>query len=106
MKRPDQRVRTERRGGGRNKLRKVGRILPSDNGKVRACIILDLSETGALLLVHDKVPDTFSLYHSAEKTLREATVVRRQQDTLGVRFCGEAITLQFGDPRLELLRSG
>lgn len=105
MKRPDSKSKTERRGGDRIKVRKVGRIVPDGAAKAYSCIILDLSETGALLLVHDKVPDRFALYYSAKKLMREAHVVRRQQDTLAVRFEGDAIALQSDDKRLALVRN-
>lgn len=92
--------RGERRVDTRNKVRKVGRIIVADPRKVYSCIIMDLSTTGALVLVHDKVPDQFGLYHVATRTLRDVVVVRRQQDTLGVRFEGEPVVLLPGDARL------
>jgi hypothetical protein len=95
----------ERRSDARNKIRKVGRIFVDGAGKAVPCIILDLSDTGALLLVHDKVPDQFSLYYSAKKVLRDVTVVRRLPDAIGVRFDSDEITLQPGDPRLEQIRA-
>lgn len=106
MKRPDgSRARDERRIDPRAKIRKVGRILTADPRKVYSCIILDLSTTGALVLVHDKVPETFDLFYVAERTLRRAVVVRRQKDTLGVRFESEPEVLGPGDERLADLRS-
>lgn len=106
MKRPDgQKARGELRGDARAKIRKVGRIMTADPRKVYSCIILDLSKTGALVLVHDKVPDAFDLFYVAERTLRKAVVVRRQKDTLGVRFEGNAEVLDPGDARLAELRN-
>lgn len=96
--------RSERRTDPRNKVRKVGRIVVDAPPRIVACIILDMSSTGALLLVHDKVPETFQLFYAATKTLRDVTVVRRQRETLGVRFDGEPVVLKGSDPRLtELL---
>lgn len=106
MKRPDgSKTRGERRSNDRDKIRKVGRIMTDDPRKVYSCIILDLSPSGALLLVHDKVPDQFELFHAAKRTLRSAVVVRRQRDTLGVRFEGESTVLPPGDGRLSDLRA-
>ncbi len=105
MKRPDAGSRkVERRGGDRAKVRKVGRIMFDDPAKVVSCILMDLSDTGALLLVHDKVPDAFDLFYSAQRKLWRAVVVRRLQDTLGVRFEGEAEVLKSDDKRLRRLR--
>ena len=105
MKRPESaKSRGERRVDTRNKVRKFGRIIVADPRKVYSCIILDLSTTGALVLVHDKVPDQFGLFHVATKTLREVVVVRRLQDSLGVRFEGEPVILKPGDARLNELR--
>lgn len=106
MKRPESaKSRGERRVDTRNKVRKVGRIVVDAPRKIYSCIILDLSETGALLLVHDKVPARFSLFYARTRTLREAVVVRRQNDTLGVQFEGEAVVLKAGDTRLDGLRA-
>lgn len=86
MKRPDaSSKRSERRTTDRVKVRKVGRIV---GDKVWSCIILDLSESGALLLAHDKVPDEFKLYYAAKKLMWSAEVVRRQRDTIAIRFTG------------------
>lgn len=105
MKRPDSaKSRSERRIDTRNKVRKVGRVIVSEPRKAYPCIILDLSATGALVLIHDKVPDRFSLFYAATRTLREVVVVRRQQDTLGVRFEGDPVILKPGDAFLNELR--
>lgn len=106
MKRPDAgSKKSERRDGSRAKVRKVGRIVIDEPRKIFSCIILDLSDTGALLLVHDKVPDQFELFYSSKRTLWPAVVVRRQQDTLGVRFEGEGEVLPADDDRLPELRA-
>lgn len=102
----DKKSKPERRADSRAKIRKVGRVLVEGASKAYVCIILDVSDTGALLLVHDKVPDNFSLYYAAQKTLRPVTVVRRQQETLGVRFDGEATRLSPTDARLALINAG
>jgi hypothetical protein len=105
MKRPDSaKTRGERRVDTRKKVRKVGRIIVDEPRKIYSCIILDLSTTGALVLIHDKVPDQFGLFYAATRTLREVVVVRRLQDTLGVRFEGEPVVLLPDDPRLDDLR--
>lgn len=101
----DKKSKPERRTNSRAKVRKVGRILVDGASKAYVCIILDVSDTGALLLVHDKVPDRFALYYAAQKTVRPVTVVRRQQDTLGVRFDGEATRLAPGDGRLTMINA-
>lgn len=72
----------------------------SDTRKVVSCIILDLSDTGARLLVHEKVPDQIELFYKAERILRPALVIRRQNDTLGIRFEGEGQVLDGDDERL------
>lgn len=97
--------RDDRRVDARNKVRKVGRVVVEETGKIYSCIILDISSTGALLLVHDKVPDRFGLFYSAKRTLCDVAVVRRHNDTLGVRFESEPVVLQSGDKRLAFLRA-
>lgn len=95
-------LRSDRRTNTRDKIRKVGRIVIGEPQKVVSCIILDLSGSGALLLVHDKVPETFALYHKSERTLRDVRVTRRQNDTIGVQFVGDPVPRT--DARFELLR--
>ncbi len=60
MKRPSQSNKVTR--AVRSKIRKVGRIVCNDPRKIYSCIVRDISDSGARLLGHDKVPDTFALY--------------------------------------------
>lgn len=105
MKTQVSRKREERRTNSRAKVRKVGRIVTDNPRRIASCIILDLSDTGALLLVHDQVPDTFKLFYSAKRMIRDAVVVRRQQDTIGVRFDSAAVILDTDDAQLQELRA-
>lgn len=95
----------ERRSNERARVRKVGRIVSDNPRQIAPCIILDLSNTGALLLVHDQVPDAFELFYSAKRVLRDAVVVRRHKDMIGVRFESEPVVLEASDTLLQELRA-
>lgn len=86
----------------RVRINKVGRILGVDCKYLKACIILDLSETGALLLVHGKPPpDDIRLFQRSNRTLRKATVVRRGPMAIAVHFTSTAEHLTADDFRLK-----
>jgi hypothetical protein len=56
------------------------------------CKILDLSETGAQLLVLQEVelPQHFQLQHDSSRILGTVEVVWRKENRVGVRFCARA----------------
>jgi len=62
----------------------LGGVLP-----VVDCKILDLSETGAQLLVLQEVelPQHFQLQHDSSRILGTVEVVWRKENRVGVRFC-------------------
>lgn len=71
---------------------KEGKAVSLDYCSVTDCLVRDLSETGARLKCADQnaVPDQFRLLLPYDSTIRDAAVVWRRADMIGVRFTGEA----------------
>ena len=71
----------------RRALRKFGRIIAESWRDPVACVILNLSETGALLFVDGKVPPRrFQLLLPNSNELKAVEVVRRENKVIGVKF--------------------
>lgn len=62
-----------------------------NNWSVVDCSVRDLSETGARIRCKDQsaVPSDFKLLLLAENRIRDARVVWRKDDQLGLQFTGE-----------------
>jgi hypothetical protein len=79
----------ERRGNAR--IRSNARVWADPGGvlPVVDCKILDLSETGAQLLVLQEVelPQHFQLQRDSSRILGTVEVVWRKENRVGVRFC-------------------
>ena len=95
----------------RQRIRRVGKIVAPNGTRPINCIILDVSDGGALLLPETDamgntlpVPDAFHLIYRAKKMLYEAVVVRRAVKTLGVRFLSSCDLLTTTDERFAELR--
>ena len=83
---------SEQRKRARRRVRQFGRILLADGHSSIACVILDVSECGARVLVSaaaadgGDVPDTFRFFHDVNHTIHNAEVVQRHGKTLGLRL--------------------
>ena len=89
----------ERRKHQRFQFNRVGRF-SSDNGALpRECVITDISEHGARIVVPDAaVPDQFYLQISGDRPMRETCEVAwRLGDEVGVRFVGDQLNQQRQD---------
>ena len=84
---------SDRRSGRRQDLRYLARIESLADGGEVPCTLLDVSQSGARLMVRDPgvVPDEFLLRLAVgRQALRHCIVVWRDGATLGVRFVIEA----------------
>ncbi len=78
----------EKRQAPRRGVKEVGKIVIEARSRIESCVILDISDTGARLLVNSVagLPKSFLLYRKADQSLREAVVVRRELKCVGVKF--------------------
>ena len=78
----------DKRGKSRQRTLKGGKIVFGGGAFSVDCTIRNLSDTGARLQVPTTVaiPDTFTLVEGQGGKSRQATVVWRKGDVLGVRF--------------------
>ncbi len=78
----------DRRGTTRNKVLKSGVAVTVDGTQREACVIDNLSESGALLFVEQpkQLPDELVLVIDGESHKRPAHVVRRGKGTVAVSF--------------------
>jgi hypothetical protein len=93
----------EKRQAPRRGVKEVAKIVFEAQGKVESCVVLDISDTGARLLVNSVagLPKTFLLFRKTDKSLREVTVIRRELKSVGVRF---EPPLDFESARVQALR--
>jgi len=77
-----------KRGSPRHPVLKSGKIVFAGGSISVDCTIRNLSETGSRLQIPTTVaiPDRFTLVDAHGGTRREATVVWRKGDQMGVRF--------------------
>jgi hypothetical protein len=82
---------TENRRATRHRILKEGKIVMLNNWSVVDCCVRDISETGARIRCKDQsaVPADFKLLLLAENRIRDAHVVWRRDDQLGLQFSGE-----------------
>ncbi len=78
----------DRRSKGRAKVLKSGNAVSVDGTRRDACVIDNLSATGALLFVEqpEQVPEDLVLVIDGENSKRPAHVVRRDKGTVAVSF--------------------
>ena len=83
-----------KRGAVRHRVLKDGKIVLLNNWSVIDCCIRDLSDSGARLRCQDPmaVPTDFRLLFPVEKLIRDAHVVWRREDQVGVTFTSPART--------------
>ncbi len=82
---------SDKRRAARHRVLKEGKIVLPNNWSVVDCCIRDISETGARIRCKDQraVPNDFKLLLIAENRIRDAHVVWRRDDQLGLQFIGE-----------------
>ena len=90
------------RAAPRRSVRELARIVFEDGNPTLKCIIVDVSETGARLIIAgaQDLPDTFLLFRRSDLTLREAVVMRREFTAVGVSL---APPLDLESPRVKAL---
>lgn len=81
----------DKRGAPRQKVLKSAKIISMDNKTVMDCMVRNLSETGAQLVIEKNVsmPDEFQFFLANGDTVRDAVLVWHQGDRVGVKFTGE-----------------
>lgn len=81
----------EHRIARRHRVLKQGKILLPNGLTVIDCAIRDMSETGAKLQCADQgaIPNSFRLVFTADRTMRDAEVIWRRPELIGVRFTSE-----------------
>jgi hypothetical protein len=76
---------SDRRKSSRTKTLKGAQIIWR-NGIPVQCVIRNLSEAGAKIVVHSPVPGTFDLIFDCDQSRRSCRVVWRKEIQMGVRF--------------------
>jgi hypothetical protein len=77
---------TERRRYPRRRLQYAAKIDLRDGGALQACILRDISDTGARMLVlTEELPDQFDLLLS-QLNRRRCNVIWRNGQEIGVKF--------------------
>ena len=81
----------EKRGARRARVLKRAKVVYPNNRTVVDCTLRDLSEQGARILCGDPavLPNEFQLVFTAERQARDARVVWRRPDQVGVMFISE-----------------
>jgi PilZ domain len=84
----------DKRRARRMRTLKDGKIVTLNNRSVIDCSVRDWSETGAKIRCHDQaaVPNEFRLMMPADNSIRDARVVWRREDFLGILFTSQART--------------
>jgi hypothetical protein len=81
----DRRQNPDRRGSARRKTLKGGRTF-WPNGDSSECLVYNLSETGACLVLRGPAPKAFDLVVEGDLLRRPCCVVWRKANRVGVRF--------------------
>ena len=84
----------DKRIARRTRVLKDGKIVTMNNWSVIDCCVRDWSATGARIRCADQaaVPNEFRLMMPFDNSIREARVVWRREDLLGVVFTSSART--------------
>lgn len=84
---------SNKRQSTRRRVHNFGKIIFSGGREIVACVIVDVSEDGALLVFDAgaaksgaELPDKFILHNKKAGTFHEAKVARRAGRTVGVRL--------------------
>ena len=83
---------SDKRRAPRHRVLKDGKIVMMNNWSVVDCCVRDISETGARLrcVNPSAVPNTFRLMMPFDNSIRDAQVVWRKDELLGIAFTGPA----------------
>jgi hypothetical protein len=84
---------SETRIAKRHKVLKSGKMIFNRNQSVMDCTIRDLSDTGAKLIAKGAahVPEEIRLLTTQDNMIRDARVIWRKDEMLGVHFVSDAI---------------
>ena len=84
----------DKRQARRMRTLKDGKIVTMNNWSVIDCCVRDWSETGAKLRCQDQaaVPNEFRLMLPSDNTIRDARVMWRREDLLGILFTSQPRT--------------
>jgi 2-succinyl-5-enolpyruvyl-6-hydroxy-3-cyclohexene-1-carboxylate synthase len=84
---------SESRVARRQKVLKSGKIIFNRNQSVVDCAVRDMSATGAKLVTKGaaQLPDDVKLLLTQENVIRDAHVVWRKSDLVGVHFTSDAV---------------
>jgi hypothetical protein len=82
---------TNKRGAPRLRVLKSGKIVSKDYKAIFDCTVRDISETGAKLKCANPamMPSEMLFVLPSENTMREAKIVWRKPDTIGIQFTSE-----------------
>ncbi len=82
----------ESRVAKRLRVLKTGKIIVNKSLAVVDCTVRDLSDTGAKLVCakSGEVPDEFRIVLIQDNTIRDAVVMWRKGEQLGIKFTSEA----------------
>ena len=89
----------DRRGTARTHVLKSGIAVTVDGTHHEACVIDNLSETGALLIVEqpEQLPDDLVLIIDGENSKRPAHIIRRDKGVVAVSFVTKEAAETRGD---------
>lgn len=84
----------ENRVAQRSRVLKAGKIVTGNFQSIIDCCVRDISTTGARIKCPNAaaVPDEFRLMMPGDNTIRDARVVWRREELLGVVFTGSPQT--------------
>ena len=97
----------EKRSTSRKRIARNGKIVFPNFAAILDCTMRDVSDTGAKLIAVNAaaVPDKFALVLITDQVMRDAKVVWRRGNEIGVEFEGEAVDLtKSRSPRLQQFR--
>lgn len=97
----------EKRIATRQRIARNGKIVFANFATILDCTMRDVSETGAKLIAQDakSVPDKFGLVLITDQLMRDAKVVWRRGNEIGVEFEGATVDLtKTRSPRLQQFR--
>jgi hypothetical protein len=79
---------SQKRQSLRRSVKELAKIIFDDGRPIQSCVIVDISEGGARLIVERgaSLPESFLLFRKSDKSLREAVVMRRELKSVGVRL--------------------
>lgn len=82
----------DKRGAPRQRVLKAAKIITMDNTSVIDCMVRNMSETGAQLVIEKSVrmPDEFQFFLANGDTVRDAALAWHRGDRVGVKFKGES----------------